>query len=534
MKKLRVGIIGCGNRGGAHAQGYFALGDRVELAAVADTYLPAARRFKEQYGFKKVYTDYREMLVKEKLDVVSMCLWPKLHRQAVVDCASLLHPPKLINAEKPMAPTFGEALEMHNACVDRGIMLTFSHQRRFGWQYCRAKELLDSGVIGKLERMEMDCSNMFDWGTHWFDMMNFLNGDVEPSWIMAQIGCAADVQVFGAQIETAGVSYIKYTNGVTGLLTTGKGTGAPVLIRLEGSDGRIDLGWKNIRILSAGKGWQEEICPDGFPEDTTRHIAHCIDCLEGGRTPITGSDNALRATEMIFATYLSSRTRKRVFMPLDIEDSPLLTMLDQKELVIPPWPTFVSDEEEEQGFKLFFNGKSLRGFTQKPLRSWKADNGLLRCAKEESVIWLDRNVGDFEIRFEHRLGSRSQAGFLFWGNPEKGARSAFEIVLADDRFEPLDTAVTAALRGMAAPVKNLGAQAANWIWMRIRCRNGRLTVDSFGPKLLDVSLDEISAAAKHSRSGALGFVLHSGTFDVRSVIYTETPSEEEDGLPARR
>ena len=66
MKALRVGIIGCGGRGWAHASGYTAAGDRVILAACADIHKPAAERFKEKFGFKKIYTDYKEMLEKEK------------------------------------------------------------------------------------------------------------------------------------------------------------------------------------------------------------------------------------------------------------------------------------------------------------------------------------------------------------------------------------------------------------------------------------------------------------------------------------
>ena len=45
--------------------------------------------------------------------------------------------------------------------------------------------------------------------------------------------------------------------------------------------------------------------------------------------PELGSQRALRATELIFATYESSRRRGRVTLPLEIEDSPLLTGLEQ-------------------------------------------------------------------------------------------------------------------------------------------------------------------------------------------------------------
>ena len=45
-------------------------------------------------------------------------------------------------------------------CEERGVQLTFNHQRRFGRPFNRAKELLDSGVIGELTRVEAFTSNL--------------------------------------------------------------------------------------------------------------------------------------------------------------------------------------------------------------------------------------------------------------------------------------------------------------------------------------------------------------------------------------
>ena len=55
-----------------------------------------------------------------------------------------------------------------------------------------------------------------------------------------------------------------------------------------------------------------------------------IDALKSGREPELSGERALRATELIFATYESSRRRGRVGLPLEIEDSPLLAMLEEQ------------------------------------------------------------------------------------------------------------------------------------------------------------------------------------------------------------
>jgi hypothetical protein len=58
-------------------------------------------------------------------------------------------------------------------------------------------------------------------------------------------------------------------------------------------------------------------------------VLDLLECLESGKEPELSSRKALRATELIFATYESSRRRGRVTLPLEIEDSPLITGLEQ-------------------------------------------------------------------------------------------------------------------------------------------------------------------------------------------------------------
>ncbi len=94
MQKLRVGIIGTGNRkkrpdrfGYAmayhHADAFRAL-DSCELVACADIVEENAQAFAETYGVE-VYTDYRKMLAEANLDIVSICTWMHLHEPMVLD-----------------------------------------------------------------------------------------------------------------------------------------------------------------------------------------------------------------------------------------------------------------------------------------------------------------------------------------------------------------------------------------------------------------------------------------------------------------
>ena len=335
METLKAGLIGCGGRGRAHAVGYYR-SNKVDLVACADPKEDAAAELAEEFGVPRTYSSYEEMLAAEDLDVVGMALWTGLHCEAILACVDADNPPRMINAEKPMALTYGDSRRMHQACEAAGIMLTFSHQRRFAPSFSRAKDLLDAGAIGELNRLESYCPNLFDWGTHWFDMMLFYNDNRPVEWVMGQIDATDARTVFGALVDTYGLSYFRWENEVTGLLATGEGHGGTCANRMIGTNGIIEVHHDAVRLLREGKRWEEvelEECevPGGA---TTLYLLDAIECLLEGRKSILDSENALQATELIFATYESSRRRGRIHLPLEAEDSALISMVEGGQI---PW-----------------------------------------------------------------------------------------------------------------------------------------------------------------------------------------------------
>ncbi|MBM3190532.1 MAG: Gfo/Idh/MocA family oxidoreductase [Chloroflexi bacterium] len=343
---FRVGIIGCGRplrtegstgfgMAHAHARGYQASPD-ARIVALADINLDNARAFQAEHGGDRLYSDYREMLAKEGLDIVSISTWPHLHAEMVIAAAEA--GVKAIHCEKPMAPTYGEAVRMARVCQERGVQLTFNHQRRFGAPFRRAKELLKEGAVGQLVRLEATCGNMYDWGTHWFDMLFYYNDETPAEWVIGQIEPRGGQRIFGVPVEGQGISYFKYRNGVYGLLVTGHETGWGASNRLVGSEGVIEVGpSRDVALRMWGKGqssWQDIALESGLHgEDYVKMaILDVIEALKTGREPELSGRKALQATELIFATYESSRRRGRVDLPLDIEDSPFLAMLESGEM----------------------------------------------------------------------------------------------------------------------------------------------------------------------------------------------------------
>jgi predicted dehydrogenase len=328
---LRAAVIGCGGRGRSHAEGYTA-DPRTTIVACADPSSEARHAFAESFDVPSTYDDYHEMLRAESPDLISVCTWPRFHREMIEAAAET--GVRAILSEKPMAPTWGEARSMHHACVDRGVLLTFCHQRRFGDTFQSARQLLRDGAIGQLRRIEASCPNLFDWGTHWFDMMFFYNEETPAQWVFGQMSVDGHKEAFGVRLDTSGLSWIRFANGVEGLLATGE-VGFGNMNRLVGSEGVIEItpGGKAehpLRLLRGG-AWTDPQRTVGVPasQHTVASVQNLVDCLESGDEPELSSHRALRATELIFATYESSRRRGRILLPLDVDDSALLTMLAQ-------------------------------------------------------------------------------------------------------------------------------------------------------------------------------------------------------------
>jgi predicted dehydrogenase len=355
MPKLRVGFIGTGRKperpgpmGYAmayqHAEAYKRL-DSCELAACADIVQENAAAFAEKYGIQRVYTGYREMLAKEKPDVVSICTWPKLHAEMAIACAQA--GVKMCHCEKPMDLTFGGSRKMLQVAAQHGMQLNFNHQRRYGKPFRKTKELIDSGEIGQVVRMEAAISDLLDGGTHWIDMLSYFNSETPPEWVIGQIDARHEKRVFGAAVEWQGVCHVKYRNGVFGLIVTGPemrvALGVP--FRVHGTKGVIEIAWDPrpgpmLRYWKQGSpDWIAVDCAGEHlhgPGYIERAIADAVDCVLTGRECELCARHAMNATEIIFACYESSRRRARIDCPLDIPDNPLETMIAHGDVPFAP------------------------------------------------------------------------------------------------------------------------------------------------------------------------------------------------------
>jgi predicted dehydrogenase len=224
------------------------------------------------------------------------------------------------------------------------VQLTFNHQRRFGAAFRQAKELLDDGEIGDLERVAFANPNLYDYGTHSFDLSNYFNDERGVEWVIGQIDYREERLAFGAHNANQALVQWEYENGVQGLAVTGPGEAlVGAHNKLVGTDGVIEI--RNdadppLRIRRAGdESWEAVDC-DGEsvhgPGFIRRAIADVVDAYGTDRESELCARNALTATETVFAAWESARRRGRVDLPLEITDNPLASMVESGALDVEP------------------------------------------------------------------------------------------------------------------------------------------------------------------------------------------------------
>ncbi|BCU82669.1 oxidoreductase [Polycladomyces abyssicola] len=146
MAKIRVGVIGCGSIAKYRHIPEYAENPHVELVAFCDVVEERAKPFADQYG-GKVYTDYQELLKDDAIDAVSVCTPNVEHGPMTIAAARA---GKHVLCEKPMATSGEEAQAMIDAARENGVVLMIGHNQRLMPPHVKAKEILESGRLGKV------------------------------------------------------------------------------------------------------------------------------------------------------------------------------------------------------------------------------------------------------------------------------------------------------------------------------------------------------------------------------------------------
>ena len=201
MEKLRVAVIGCGGiANGKHLPALKNVKD-IELIAFCDLIIERAEKAAKEYGAEgaKVYVDYKELLAKEKPDVVHVCTPNRSHSFITIDA---LEAGANVLCEKPMAINEAEAKKMVEAAKRTGKTLSIGYQNRYrpDSQYMKAE--CEKGTFGDiyyakahairrravptwgvfLNEYEQGGGPLVDIGTHALDLTLWMMNNYKPKY----------------------------------------------------------------------------------------------------------------------------------------------------------------------------------------------------------------------------------------------------------------------------------------------------------------------------------------------------------------
>jgi len=178
----KAGVIGVGSMGKNHARVYSDI-DSADLVAIADPNKELVEKIAAKYHIN-AYTDYKEMLEKEALDIVSVVVPTTLHKQVSFD---VIDQGVNLLLEKPIASTREEAQDIIKKAEEKGVKLAIGHIERFNPAVIELKRRLEAGELGRLYKMHArrvgpfpsrirDVGVVIDLAVHDLDMMSYLMG----------------------------------------------------------------------------------------------------------------------------------------------------------------------------------------------------------------------------------------------------------------------------------------------------------------------------------------------------------------------
>lgn len=146
-KEIGVCLIGAGRCGMIHGRNFANSVPGAKLVAVSDVFEEGAKAAAKELNLTTWYTDYREALANPEVDAVLIATPTKFHCQIALDAAKAK---KHIYCEKPMAMNVEECDLMIQAAEENHVKLQIGFIRRFDESFRKAKEIIDSGKIGKV------------------------------------------------------------------------------------------------------------------------------------------------------------------------------------------------------------------------------------------------------------------------------------------------------------------------------------------------------------------------------------------------
>jgi len=345
---LKYALIGCGRISPNHIAA--ALKNNLKIVGLCDIVESKMDNIITKFnlpGTVKKYIDYREMLEKEKPDLVAICTESGKHGKIALDC---IDAKSNLIIEKPIALSLEEADLIIEKAKEKDVKVSACHQNRFNKSIQKIREAIEKNRFGKLlygtahirwnrgedyyrqapwrGTWEQDGGALMNQCIHNIDLLRWMMGDE----ISEVVGMTDNLMHDFIEAEDLGIALIKFSNGSYGII---EGTTNVYQKNLEetlyifGEKGTVKAGGKSVnRIeewrfadnLDNPEEIKEKYCenpPNIYGFGHTPLYVDVIDAIKNNREPYVTAEDGRKALELVLAIYKSAAEGRSVKLPLD-------------------------------------------------------------------------------------------------------------------------------------------------------------------------------------------------------------------------
>lgn len=239
--KIRLGIIGVGQIGKHHLEEYQNI-EGAEIVAVADIAESEANRVAQRYNIPDVYTDFRQLLQRDDIEAVDVCLHNNFHMPMTV---AALEAGKHVYCEKPMAGAYCDAERMWQTAKQVGKKLYIQNRELFSKETKAAKALIEAGELGRLyharslgwrrrgrpfvdgygspafvQKHNSGGGALYDMGVYHISTIMYLLGNPDVLRISGQVYQETDMdakrqETSGYDVEELGLGFVRLQGNIT-------------------------------------------------------------------------------------------------------------------------------------------------------------------------------------------------------------------------------------------------------------------------------------------------------------------------------
>ena len=350
MDPVRIGMIGVGQISKYHLDDYAKI-DEAEIVAAADIDGKELARVAEKYGIPDTYSDFREMLARDDIQAVDVCLHNNLHMPATVE---VLRAGKHAYCEKPIAGSYTDGVTMVETAKECGKKLHIQLGSLYSKETKVARRLIVGGHLGRLyharstgfrrrgrpfvdgyatksfvPKKDAAGGALYDMGVYHIAQMLHVLGNPKPLRISGKVYQETDMDAkrreeSGYDVEELGLGLVKCEDGLTldiieswaihldpfeGSYVVGSKGGirmSPFSYHTTMSDIEMDA---TFDLQGADWRWHA-LNEDENAYDSSQH--HWVAVLQGRAELIPTAELALRTMLISEGIYLSDRLGREV------------------------------------------------------------------------------------------------------------------------------------------------------------------------------------------------------------------------------